>query len=70
METGYPSLATNVISFRSVFGTGVANVAWNEWGLLNAATAGELLNRKVESLGTKTSAQTWQITVDITVNNP
>lgn len=68
MEATYPDIATNVLTFRSLFGTSEANFAWNEWAVFNAAAAGTMLNRKVESLGTKTSAQSWQITVDITVN--
>jgi hypothetical protein len=67
MDGGFPSLATNVITFRSTFATGDANFAWEEWGTFNASTVGTMLQRKVESLGTKTSAQTWEITVDITV---
>jgi hypothetical protein len=67
MEVAYPSRAVNVLSFRSLFGTSEANFAWNEWGVFNAASAGDMLNRKVEALGTKTSAQSWQLTVDLTV---
>lgn len=67
MEASYPQLATNVLTFRSLFATGNANFAWNEWGVFNASSAGTMLCRKVESLGTKTSAQSWQLTVDITV---
>lgn len=70
MEATYPLITGNILTFRSVFATTEANGAWEEWGVFNAAAAGLMLNRKVESLGTKTSAQTWQITVDITVNNP
>jgi hypothetical protein len=70
METNYPTRATNVLTFRSLFGTGDANWAWNEWGVFNAASVGTMLSRLVESLGTKTSAQSWQLTVTITVNNP
>lgn len=70
MESGYPTRNANVLTFRSLFGTGDANFAWNEWGVFNAASGGIMLNRLVESLGTKTSAQSWQLTVDITVNNP
>ena len=68
MESTYPTLATNVITFRSLWGTGEANFAWNEWGVFNASSSGTMLSRKVESLGTKTSAQSWQLTVTITVN--
>lgn len=67
MDATYPSGAANVITFRSTFATGDANFAWNEWGVFNAAAAGTLLNRKVESLGTKTSAQSWQFTVTLTI---
>lgn len=70
MEATYPQRATNVLTFRSLFATGDANFAWNEWGVFNAASAGVMLNRKVESLGTKTSAQSWQMTVTVTINNP
>ena len=67
MEASYPTRATNVLTFRSLFGTSEANFAWNEWGVFNAAAAGAMLNRKVEALGTKTSAQSWQLTVTLTL---
>lgn len=70
MDATYPTRSTNVLTFRSTFATGDANFAWNEWGVFSASTAGLMLNRKVESLGTKTSAQSWQLTCTITVNNP
>ena len=66
MDATYPQVATNVQTFRSTFATGDANWAWNEWGVFNASSSGTMMNRKVESLGTKTSAQSWQITVTIT----
>lgn len=70
MDATYPTLATNVLTFRSTFATGDANWAWQEWGIFNASSANTMLCRLVESLGTKTSAQSWQITCTITVNNP
>jgi hypothetical protein len=66
MDATYPQGASNVITFRSTFATGDANIAWNEWGVFNASSAGTMLNRKVESLGTKTGTQTWQFTVTLT----
>lgn len=66
MDATYPQTTTNVVTFRSTFATTDANWAWQEWGVFNAAAAGTMLNRKVESLGTKTSAQTWQFTVTLT----
>lgn len=67
MEAAYPTRAGNALTFRSIFGTSEANFAWNEWGVFNAASAGTMLNRLVASLGTKTSAQSWQFTVTVTV---
>ena len=73
MDATYPSRSTNVITFRATFSTGEANFAWNEWGIWNSTSTTDananMLNRKVEdpSLGTKTSAQSWQITADITI---
>lgn len=66
MDATYPSGGANAITFRSTFGTSDANFAWNEWGVFNAASSGTMLNRKVESLGTKTGTQTWQFTVTLT----
>jgi hypothetical protein len=66
MDSTYPSGAANVITFRSTFGTGDANFAWQEWAVFNASSAGTMLSRKVESLGTKTNTQTWQFTVTLT----
>lgn len=68
MDGGYPTIAGNVLTFRATFATTDANGAWNEWGVFNAATGGTMLNRKVESLGTKPSTQSWQFTVTLTVN--
>ncbi len=67
MESTYPTIATNVLTFRSLFGTSEANFAWEEWAVFNASSSGTMLNRKVESLGTKTSSASWQLTVDLTV---
>lgn len=73
MDATYPQRSTNSLDFRATFSTGEANFAWNEWGIWNSTSTTDananLLNRKVEdpSLGTKTSAQSWQITATITV---
>lgn len=57
------------IVFRSTFATSDANWAWQEWGVFNSATdaTGRMLQRKVESLGTKTSAAAWTLTVTLTL---
>lgn len=68
METSFPdqSQGAGTIRLKSSYATGEANFDWEEWGTFNAASAGTMLNRKVESLGTKTSAQTWELTADLT----
>jgi len=59
--------ANNDIVFKSTFGTGDANFAWQEWGVFNGSSGGRMLNRKVESLGTKTSASVWAFVVTLTL---
>lgn len=66
METSFPTRTDNVLTFKSSFGASEANFAWNEWGIFNDASAGTMLNRKVEALGTK-SGGTWILTVELTV---
>lgn len=68
MEATFPTIATNVITFKSSFGPNDGNFAWSEWGIFNAASGGTMLCRKVESNGTKTAGQTWIFEVQITVN--
>ena len=76
MDSTYPqhtdatTSGAATITFRSTFGTSDANWAWAEWVVGNSATAatGRILNRKVESLGTKTSSATWTFTVTLTLS--
>lgn len=62
MDATYPQRTGNVWVYRATFGTGEANFSWDEVGLFNAAAAGPMLARKVEALGIKTSAQSWELT--------
>lgn len=68
MDATYPTVSNGVYTFRSTFATTDANFAWAEWAIFNAASTGRMLNRAVASLGTKTSAQSWQFTVTITIS--
>lgn len=63
--------ANNTVRFRTTFDTGDANYAWNEAGVFNSATdaVGRMLNRKVQSMGTKTSTSSWQITFDVSITS-
>ena len=66
MDAGYPIIAPPKLTFRSTFAQNEANFPWNEWGIFNAATGGVMLNRVVESNGTKQSNQTWVLEVEVT----
>jgi hypothetical protein len=68
MDTSYPTYGTSQYAiFKSSFGDSEANFAWEEWTIDNGATANLNMNRKVESLGTKTSG-TWSLQVTITLS--
>ncbi len=66
MDIGYPVVNGQTVKFRSTFAPNEANFAWTEWGVFNAETGGTMLNRVVESNGTKQNNQTWVLEVDIT----
>ena len=66
LDSGYPVTAPPKITFKATFAPGEANFAWNEWGIFNASNGGVMLNRVVESNGTKQNNQTWVLEVDIT----
>lgn len=69
MDGGFPTYGTSQkITFQATYGAGDANQAWNEFGVLNAASSGKLLNRKVSAQGTKTNGQIWQLTLEITLS--
>ena len=67
MDATFPSRSGSVVSFRATFGLSDANWTWNEWAIFNAASGGVMLNRKVENLGAKTSANSWVFTVSISL---
>lgn len=70
MDTGYPTVNGRQMVFRASFGDTEANFAWNEASIANGNGASAVsMNRKVASLGTKTTG-TWtlQITVSLTSN--
>lgn len=72
--------AGGTVTYVATFGTSVANFAWQEWGIdggtasaadhgtSDTATTPGIINRKVTSLGTKTSSATFVFTSTITVS--
>ena len=74
MEATFPSNTTGTstsarsIQMKSAFGTTQANFAWKEWAVFNSTASGTMLNRKVQDLGTKTTAATWNLTVTLSLS--
>jgi hypothetical protein len=66
MESGYPTSASQKATFKASFGSSEANYAWEEW-VVKQSTSSICLNRKVESLGTK-STGTWTLEVEISLS--
>lgn len=69
MDSGYPTYGTNQqATWRSTFGSSDANWSWQEFAVFNASSGGTMLNRKISDQGTKTSGQTWQVSLVITLS--
>lgn len=73
LVSGAPVVTLNAIAYTAIFGTAVANIAWNEFGLDNGTADGAgavtapFLNHKVGiAQGTKLSSQTWTATATLT----
>lgn len=67
MEATYPQIASQTVTWRSVFGSADANFAWEEFTVANGSSdASENLNRKVSSQGTKASGQVWTLDLAVT----
>jgi len=80
LVSGAPTIATGsspaTLTFTSVFGTGNANYAWQEF-VCDEGTASNTgpvvavcLNRGVSAQGTKASGQTWTATATISFGYP
>ncbi len=68
MDATYPTVVNQTVTFVSTFGTSEANFDWKEATIVNASTdAGKNLNRKVQAMGTKTSAVSRCITTTLTI---
>ena len=68
MNTAYPSVSSQAITFESIFGSGAANYAWNEFVVANSSSGTTCLNRVVSSQGTKPAGQTWTVNVSISLS--
>jgi hypothetical protein len=68
MDVGFPTREGNVLTFQSTYTGAEANFAWEEWGVFNDDSGGEMLDRMVEYNGTKLEGQTWVFKVTLTVS--
>ena len=69
MESSYPQVSGQTVTFRSIWGSSEGNFAWNEWTVANGSSdSATNLNRKVADLGTKAGGSEWTLTVAITVS--
>ena len=70
MDSGYPTYGTDQkVTFKATFGESDANYDWNEFTVTNAADdTGANLNRKVSAVGSKSSGQIWELTLEITLS--
>jgi hypothetical protein len=67
MDSGYPQRTNQTCEWRATFGADDANFAWNEFTVANGSSdAAVNLNRKVVSKGTKSSGETWTLSLQIT----
>lgn len=55
------------ITYSAEFDTSTGNFEWLEVGLFDAGSGSTMLTRKVVSLPTKTSAETWTINLEVVV---
>jgi hypothetical protein len=76
MNATFPSRVNQTVSWQSDFTSAEANQAWQEWSISAGATTASgsgftvgttNLNRKVQSLGTKTTG-TWTLTGQVTIS--
>lgn len=67
MDGSYPQRSSETAEWRATFGGTEANFAWEEYTVVNAVDdSGKNLNRKTASKGTKSSGETWTLSLQIT----
>jgi hypothetical protein len=72
MDSTYPQVVTvgsgssNALEWRSTFGSSDANQAWEEYSVSNTSSdTGKNLNRYATAKGTKSSGETWTLSLKI-----
>lgn len=79
-DATYPQVAAQTITWQGTFGGSTANYLWTEFVVDDYGSAGSTasaptydstrvaLNRKMSGQGTKTSGQTWVLTLALTIS--
>jgi hypothetical protein len=73
MDSGYPVRdpendgSQNKLRYRSYFMETECNYQWNEWGLFNSSSGGQMLNREVQNQGSKPSGAIWIFEIDVEI---
>lgn len=66
MDATYPQISSQTIIWRSTFTTAEANFDWREVTVANGnSDAADNFNRKVSTIGTKTSSMEWVLELRI-----
>jgi hypothetical protein len=67
MDSSYPQRSAQTAEWRATFGSGEGNHGWQEFTVANGnSDSAKNLNRKVEDKGTKSSGETWTLSLKIT----
>ena len=67
MDDTYPTSTTQKVTFRSTYGSAVANFHWNEF-TIKQDTSAICLNRKLSDKSTKVVGETWTAQLEITLS--
>lgn len=71
MDVSYPAISgtnTETCTWRATYGVSDANQAWAEFGIFTSNAGANMLNHVISAQGTKTSGQTWQLDMAITLS--
>lgn len=69
MQENYPQRVGNILTFRAHAGLGEAVFDWQEVGIFNAASGGDMLRRTLRDFGVKPSGQIWALQIQLEVGD-
>lgn len=70
MDTGYPAISganNQTCTWQATYGSSDANQAWEEFAVFTSVAGANMLNHLISSQGTKSSGQTWQLQLAISL---